>query len=545
MFVLCLVLGLLIKACHPVSFLYARLGDSMTLQCFYPGKGSSKTVFQQPVSESVQSGDSVTLNCTITTETCEGEHSVYWVRHDSGESPPGIIYTHGDRSGQCKNSTETGSPTQSCVYNLPKRNLSLSDAGTYYCAVVSCGEILFGHGTKMDIQELRSQHGCHGNVNSSMSNEQLHDFTMVNYASLNFTDKKTNQSRRTRREPSDIRKEREEETIYSGLRHQDSATYFCGGGYSNMVVFGQGAILHVKAFSPDSESGSISVLQQPVSESVQPGDSVTLNCTIKTETCEGEHSVYWFRRGSGESHPGIIYTHGDRSGQCKNSTETGSPTQSCVYNLPKRNLSLSDAGTYYCAVVSCGEILFGNGTNLEVKGPSMTVLQQPVSESVQPEDSVTLNCTINTGTCEGEHSVYWFRHDSGESHPGIIYTHGDRSGQCKNSPETGSPTQSCVYNLPKRNLSLSDAGTYYCAVVSCGEILFGKGTNLDVGGCKGNHLLLLYCLGTALGLCVILITVLTCVLYKINTSNGITNQLVQLSPVIIRIKRMTHSITPL
>ncbi|KAJ8008362.1 hypothetical protein DPEC_G00104040 [Dallia pectoralis] len=166
-----------------------------------------------------------------------------------------------------------------------------------------------------------------------------------------------------------------------------------------------------------------------------------------------------------------------------NSTETGSPTQSCVYNLPKRNLRLSDAGTYYCAVVSCGEILFGNGTKLEVKGlesESKSVLQQPVSESVQPGDSVTLNCTINTGTCAGDHSVYWFRHDSGESHPGIIYTHGDRSGQCKNSTETGSPTQSCVYNLPKRNLSLSDAGTYYCAVVSCGEILFGNGTNLEI-----------------------------------------------------------------
>ncbi|XP_045074618.1 signal-regulatory protein delta-like [Coregonus clupeaformis] len=98
-----------------------------------------------------------------------------------------------------------------------------------------------------------------------------------------------------------------------------------------------------------------------------------------------------------------------------------------------------------------------------------TVIQQPVSESVQPGDSVTLNCTIHTETCAGEHSVYWFRHGSGESRPGIIYTHGYRSDQCERSPETGSPTQSCVYNLPKRNLSLSDAGTYYCAVASFPE----------------------------------------------------------------------------
>ncbi|KAJ8337701.1 hypothetical protein SKAU_G00366670 [Synaphobranchus kaupii] len=39
-----------------------------------------------------------------------------------------------------------------CVYNFPKRNLSLSDAGTYYCAVATCGEILFGNGTKLDIE---------------------------------------------------------------------------------------------------------------------------------------------------------------------------------------------------------------------------------------------------------------------------------------------------------------------------------------------------------------------------------------------------------
>ncbi|XP_019898872.2 uncharacterized protein LOC105010211 [Esox lucius] len=144
----------------------------------------------------------------------------------------------------------------------------------------------------------------------------------------------------------------------------DSAIYYCGRAHSNVVEFGHGIMLNVK----DSESNRISVQQQPVSESVQPGDSVTLNCTINTETCEGEHSVYWFRHDSGESPPGIIYTNGDRSGQCMKSPESWSPTQSCVYNLPKRNLSLSDTGTYYCAVASCGEILFGNGTKLDIQG---------------------------------------------------------------------------------------------------------------------------------------------------------------------------------
>uniref|UniRef100_A0A8C8FDZ4 Ig-like domain-containing protein n=1 Tax=Oncorhynchus tshawytscha TaxID=74940 RepID=A0A8C8FDZ4_ONCTS len=127
-------------------------------------------------------------------------------------------------------------------------------------------------------------------------------------------------------------------------------------------------VMNTWPFMYFTNTSYMSVLQQPVSELVQPGGSVTLNCTIHTETCAGEHSVYWFRHGSGESRPRIIYTHGDRSNQCEKISEAGFPPQSCVFNLPKRNLSLSDAGTYYCAVASCGEILFGNGTKLDIDG---------------------------------------------------------------------------------------------------------------------------------------------------------------------------------
>ncbi|XP_062305985.1 signal-regulatory protein beta-2-like [Osmerus eperlanus] len=152
----------------------------------------------------------------------------------------------------------------------------------------------------------------------------------------------------------------------------DSATYYCSAVRSNTIHFGNGTFLILKG----SGSNTKEVVQQPVSESIQTGDSVTLNCTIHTESGAGEHSVYWFRQGSGESRPGILYTHGGRSDQCEKSPEAGSPTQSCVYNLPKRNLSLSDAGTYYCAVASCGEILFGNGTMLDIQeGPDTSDCQ--------------------------------------------------------------------------------------------------------------------------------------------------------------------------
>ncbi|KAI4888272.1 hypothetical protein NFI96_026176, partial [Prochilodus magdalenae] len=155
------------------------------------------------------------------------------------------------------------------------------------------------------------------------------------------------------------------------------------------------------------------------------------------------------------------------------------------FTLTISNAEPSDSATYYCAVVDYADTTLSECTVLVLKGSSSrlyNILQHPVSDPVELGGDTTLQCSVLTDTSAGEHSVYWFRHGSGESHPGIIYTHGNRSDQCKSSSETDSSTQSCVYKLPKRNLSLSDAGTYYCAVLMCGEIIFGRGTKLDVAG---------------------------------------------------------------
>ncbi|KAL7876175.1 hypothetical protein AOLI_G00111380 [Acnodon oligacanthus] len=145
-----------------------------------------------------------------------------------------------------------------------------------------------------------------------------------------------------------------------GIKEEDAGTYFCGKVKSNVVEFESGTLLFVQAEK----------IHQPVTEIViKTGDSVSLQCSVQSLTpdCSGEHSVYWFRHGSGESHTGIIYTHGNRSDECEKSSETDSPTQSCVYKIPKRNLSPSDAGTYYCAVAACGWIVFGNQTKVYVQ----------------------------------------------------------------------------------------------------------------------------------------------------------------------------------
>lgn len=147
---------------------------------------------------------------------------------------------------------------------------------------------------------------------------------------------------------------------------EDEATYLCQQGTAYTMEFTNSTFLVVK---DDNQQNSLFVKQRPETKSVQLGDPVSLECSLLSKNnenraqCSGEHNVYWFRAGAGESHPGLIYTHMNQSAECAPS----SFQRSCVYSLSKHITSSSDTGTYYCAVVTCGKILFGDGTKVDTK----------------------------------------------------------------------------------------------------------------------------------------------------------------------------------
>uniref|UniRef100_A0A4W6FAW0 Ig-like domain-containing protein n=1 Tax=Lates calcarifer TaxID=8187 RepID=A0A4W6FAW0_LATCA len=146
----------------------------------------------------------------------------------------------------------------------------------------------------------------------------------------------------------------------NNVTKEDEATYFCQSGAAYSQSFVNGTYL---AVNDQNQQKSVHVKQSPETASVQLGEPVTLQCSLLSKNketrvqCPGEHSVHWFRAGSGGSHPGIIYTQRNR---CDEQEE-----RSCVYSLSKTIQDSSDSGTYYCAVVTCGEILFGEGTKVE------------------------------------------------------------------------------------------------------------------------------------------------------------------------------------
>ncbi|XP_041636110.1 uncharacterized protein LOC121505044 isoform X2 [Cheilinus undulatus] len=246
-------------------------------------------------------------------------------------------------------------------------------------------------------------------------------------------------------------------------------------------------------------------------------ESLTLQCAFQFKSSQ---IVYWYKQALGENLSPICSFRKYRTGYTflgdfQNNTRFRMDTENGKHVLKILNVQMSDSATYLCISTNSYMIEVLATITVCVKGSGVSVpalVHQSESETIQPGGSVTLNCTVHTGTCDGEHSVYWFR-NSEEAHPGLIYTHGGRNDQCERNPH--SHTHTCVYNLAMRSLNLSHAGTYYCAVVSCGHILFGDGTKLDFGD-EVSSGVLVYSLSGALISAVILIVVLAFLLYKMN-----------------------------
>ncbi|XP_047463582.1 V-set and immunoglobulin domain-containing protein 1-like [Mugil cephalus] len=253
--------------------------------------------------------------------------------------------------------------------------------------------------------------------------------------------------------------------------------------------------------------------------SADVGDTLTLQCSLEDDAAK----YYWYKQTLEQKLQLISVAYrfdkkGTFHGEFKDNRFSQNTEPGKSY-LIISNLQTSDTGTYFCASGLSFVFEFGDGTRVSVKNSGTHIkasIDQSASETVQPGGSVTLNCTVHSGSCDGEHSVYWFK-DSEKSYPKMIYTHGGGGDQCVRKNNT--QTITCVYNLLMKSLNRSHAGIYYCAVASCGHILFGNGTKLNFEGEVKPHVLVHVLSGT-LAFTIILCVSLSFLLYKINKGNG-------------------------
>ncbi|XP_028419502.1 uncharacterized protein LOC114545431 [Perca flavescens] len=178
--------------------------------------------------------------------------------------------------------------------------------------------------------------------------------------------------------------------------------------------------------------------------SAKTGENFTLRCFYKGDVAS---RFYWYKQTLGQK-PKLISTYDIYNAkrifhdEFKNNSRFTLDMENGKNHLKITDLHVSDSATYYCASSVTYIFEFAEGTLVNVEGSGLKVpatVHQSASETIQPGGSVTLDCTVHTGTCDGEHSVYWFK-KSEESQPGLIYTHGGSNDQCERKPNTQTHT---------------------------------------------------------------------------------------------------------
>uniref|UniRef100_A0A3Q2P8D1 Ig-like domain-containing protein n=1 Tax=Fundulus heteroclitus TaxID=8078 RepID=A0A3Q2P8D1_FUNHE len=167
-------------------------------------------------------------------------------------------------------------------------------------------------------------------------------------------------------------------------RINDSGLYFC-----QRVYKGNKSILTLTYLSVE-ESATIT---DPTSAPPHLRDSLTLYCSglrdSQNKSCPGDESLLCFRAESIQTLPGLNYTDNEED-------RLKFDSEGCVYSYFK-NYSMSgtsDDVTYYCAVAACGQILFGNGAKLHIKGSKALRTNSVASKSRQVDVYTVVIFTI-------------------------------------------------------------------------------------------------------------------------------------------------------
>ncbi|XP_041845655.1 uncharacterized protein LOC121642771 [Melanotaenia boesemani] len=252
---------------------------------------------------------------------------------------------------------------------------------------------------------------------------------------------------------------------------------------------------------------------------VQLGGSASFTCDLPG-TKMSRREVYWYKQSQGDTLKLIVKV---TRLQQKPSTSKFAPEfsdsgikvqdETTFIRLTIPRTTQEDEGIYHCAIMDWASDIRWSGTYLMVKGNTAKTLNYRVVQQLtasDPGNPETLQCSVlsdsDDWTCPEDLKLLWFRSGSDNSHPQIIYTDGNRPDDCEKRSDA---QRSCNYNF-SRKVTSSDDGMYYCAVATCGKIVFGNGTVLGKEQRKGSEYFFLVITGSCLVISIIINIVFIC-----------------------------------
>ncbi|XP_039361693.1 immunoglobulin lambda-1 light chain-like isoform X1 [Mauremys reevesii] len=145
-------------------------------------------------------------------------------------------------------------------------------------------------------------------------------------------------------------------------------------------------------------------LPQPASESVPPGGTIKLSCTMSSGMSISGYSIRWFQQTAGNPPRYLLY-YKDESSKHQGSGvparfSASKDTSSNICYLTISGIQAEDDADYYCGTWHNNAYVFGGGTQLTVLGQpkaSPTVhLFPPSSEEIKTKSKATLVCLLGS-----------------------------------------------------------------------------------------------------------------------------------------------------
>ncbi|KAF7216301.1 putative LOC107374738-like protein [Nothobranchius furzeri] len=383
-----------------------------------------------------------------------------------------MIYSKGTHPNQCEKKSQNR-----CVSSM---NFSTSDPATYYCAVATCGQIIFGNGTKVDLQGSQIEA-----TTIALCAVLAVSLIVIAVLIWSFSKNKCVHCK-----------------AVAELKHRDNqksqkVKYTFSKSKRNLPTFNVNIMLLSKRAGWIYSAAIFSLIRDDSTRfpsnadalvpvvTVQLGEPATFTCDLP-ENRHRRSKLYWYKQNAGDTLNLIVFVKNFAEpvyGPDFNSSKPSLIFNDTISTLTILKTTEKDEGMYHCVFIGWKSDTW-YGTYLSIKGnnkktSNLTVVQQPTrSDQLHHGGSVSLQCSLLTDapnkTCSEDLRVFWFRSRSNKSYPDVIYMNGKRHDGCEKKPDS---VNRCVFS---RNTSSSDPGTYYCAVATCGLIIFGNGTKVDL-----------------------------------------------------------------